>query len=100
MIMKYRISEKAISDLEKIWLYTYNKWSLEQADRYHSQIINEIEYIVDNFELGLNMDHVRLGYRMSKVKSHLIFYKRIENNTVEIVRILHQNMDIEKRLNE
>jgi toxin ParE1/3/4 len=77
MIMKYRISEKAIADLEKIWFYTYKKWSLKQADRYHRQIINEIEYIVDNFELGRNMDHVRLGYRMSKVKFHLIFYKRI-----------------------
>jgi len=98
--MKYRISEKAISDLEKIWLYTYNKWSLEQADRYHSQIISEIEYIVDKFELGRKMDHVRLGYRMSKVKFHLIFYKKIEKNTVEIIRILHQNMDIENRLNE
>jgi len=30
--MKYRISEKAISDLEKIWFYTFNKWSKEQAD--------------------------------------------------------------------
>jgi toxin ParE1/3/4 len=98
--MKYRISEKAIADLEKIWFYTFNKWSIDQADRYHNQIIGEIEYIVDNYELGRKMDHVRLGYRMTKVKFHLIFYRQIEENTVEIVRILHQNMDIENRLKE
>ncbi|NJK86461.1 MAG: type II toxin-antitoxin system RelE/ParE family toxin [Bacteroidales bacterium] len=98
MIKKYRISEKAISDLEKIWLYTFNKWSREQADRYHNLIVDEIEYIVENFEFCRKMDYVRAGYRMSKVKSHLIFFKKAEDNIIEIIRILHQNMDIENRL--
>ncbi|MDP4275070.1 MAG: type II toxin-antitoxin system RelE/ParE family toxin, partial [Bacteroidota bacterium] len=35
---------------------------------------------------------------MSKVKSHLIFFKKTEDNIMEIIRILHQNMDIENRL--
>jgi toxin ParE1/3/4 len=100
MIKKYRISEKAISDLEKIWLYTLNKWSREQADRYHNLIMDEIEYIVDNFDLCRKMDYVRVGYKMSKVKSHLIFCKTTEDNIIEIIRILHQNMDIENRLKE
>ncbi|MFA6403020.1 MAG: type II toxin-antitoxin system RelE/ParE family toxin [Salinivirgaceae bacterium] len=100
MTGRYRISEKAISDLEKIWFYTFNKWSLELADRYHQLIISEIEYIVNNFELSRKMDYVRPGYRMSKVKSHLIFYKQTEDDIIEIIRILHQNMDIENRLEE
>ena len=98
MIRRYRISEKAVTDLEKIWLYTLNKWSLEQADRYHNLIINEIEYIADNFNLSRRMDYVRSGYRMSKVKSYLIFYKKNEDDIIEVIRILHQNMDIENRL--
>ena len=96
----YRVSEKATHDLEKIWLYTFNKWSLKQADRYHNLIISEIEFIVDNFKLSRKMDYVRHGYRMSKVKSHLIFFKKTEDNIVEVIRILHQNMDIENRLIE
>jgi len=95
---KYRISQKAIFDLEKIWLYTLNNWSREQADRYHNLIINEIKFIVDNYESCRKIDYVRTGYRMSKVKSHLIFFKKTEDNTIEIIRILHQNMDIENRL--
>lgn len=43
------------------------------------------------------MDHVRKGYRASKVKFHLIFYK-VSNDIEEIVRILHERMDIENRL--
>ncbi|WP_414635406.1 type II toxin-antitoxin system RelE/ParE family toxin [Agriterribacter sp.] len=36
----------------------------------------------------------------SKVKSHLIFYRLTEKqNEIEIIRILHQRMDIESQLN-
>lgn len=100
MIQKYRISEKAIEDLEKIWLYTLKIWSLEQADRYHELIINEIEFIAGNFNLSRKMNYVRSKYRMSKVKSHLIFFKKADDDLIEIIRILHQNMDIENRLKE
>jgi toxin ParE1/3/4 len=98
MIQRYRISEKAISDLEKIWLYTYRKWSKEQADRYHNLIVDEIEFIANNYYLSSKIDYIRKGYRMTKVKSHLIFAKKSEDDIIEIVRILHQNMDIENRL--
>ena len=35
----YRISEKAVEDLEDIWTYTFHKWSIKQADRYYNLII-------------------------------------------------------------
>lgn len=44
---------------------------------------------------GKSMEHVRKGYRASKVKSHFIFY-RIVNDTIEVIRILHERMDTEK----
>ena len=40
--MRYSISEKANQDIEKIWLYTFENWSLEQADRYYNLILDEI----------------------------------------------------------
>lgn len=94
----YRISKKAIIDLEKIWLYTYKKWSLEQADRYHNLIINEIEFISRNYNLSRKIDYIRQNYRVSKVKSHLVFFRLSEDGMIEIVRILHQSMDIKNRL--
>jgi Plasmid stabilization system protein len=30
----YIISEEALKDIDNIWLYTAESWSLEQADRY------------------------------------------------------------------
>ena len=95
---KYRISEQAIKDLNAIWIYTLNKWSKEQADRYYDLIIGEIEFISDNFLTGKSAEQTRKNYRVTKIKSHLIFYRKIENDIVEIVRILHQRMYIKKRL--
>ena len=96
---KYRISKQAISDLNDIWVYTFHKWSKMQADRYYDLIIGEIEFIADNYLVGKSAEQTRKNYRVSKIKSHLIFYKKAENEIVEIVRIIHQRMDIKKRLN-
>jgi len=97
--LPFVISKKAVSDLEEIWLYTVEKWSVEQADRYYNLIFDEINYLCKNSAAGKSMEYVRKGYRTSKVKSHLIFY-RILNNTIEVIRILHERMDIENRLND
>ena len=97
--LSFVISNKAVSDLQEIWLYTVETWSVEQADRYYNLIFDEINYICKNSTAGKSMEHVRKGYRASKVKSHLIFY-RLLDNTIEVIRILHEHMDIENRLND
>lgn len=99
--MKYKISKAALSDLEKIWLYTFETWSREQADYYFDLIINEIEYLSENPKSGKDYNDVRKGYFRSRVKSHFIFYKINPNlQEIEIIRILHQQMDISSLLNE
>jgi toxin ParE1/3/4 len=98
--MSYSISEKAKQDIEKIWLYTFENWSLEQADRYFNLILDEIEFIAKHAESGKSVDYIKTGYRTSLVKSHIIFYKKSSGNKVEIIRVLHQNMDIENRIDE
>ena len=100
MTPKYRISAKALEDLEDIWLYSYRKWSKEQADKYHRLIFEEIESIVINYDLCRSVDYIRIGYKVTKVKSHLIYFKKSNDGVIEIIRILHQKMDIENRINE
>ena len=95
---QYQISKQAINDLNEIWVYTFNKQSKNQADHYYDLIIREIEFIADNYLIGKPVEHSRKNYRVTKVKYHLIFYRKLENGIVEIVRILNQRMDIKKRL--
>ncbi|MFP5439602.1 MAG: type II toxin-antitoxin system RelE/ParE family toxin [Bacteroidia bacterium] len=94
----YILNEEAIADINDIWFYTAQTWSVEQADRYYNLILDEIEYIADNFESSYDFGRLRKGYRYSKVKSHLIFYRKSDENEIEVVRILHKSMDIDKRL--
>jgi toxin ParE1/3/4 len=96
--MNYKISEAAIADLDAIWLYTFENWSRMQADRYYSLLVDEIKFVSENFEYGKDFKSVRKGYRYIKVKSHLIFYKKNKDHIVEIVRILHEKMDISNRI--
>ncbi|MFB9078099.1 type II toxin-antitoxin system RelE/ParE family toxin [Flavobacterium procerum] len=97
--MNYKISIEASYDLEKIWLYTFDTWSAEQADRYLKLILDEIEYLCLKPNSGKDFSHIRKGYFRTKVKSHLIFYKiNIKQNEIEIIRVLHQIMDIENHL--
>ncbi|WP_396174556.1 type II toxin-antitoxin system RelE/ParE family toxin [Flavobacterium sp.] len=96
----YIISEKALDDLNTIWIYTAENSSIEQANRYYNLIMDEIEYVAENFETTKDFASIRKDYRYSKVKSHLIFCKQIENTEMEVVRILHERMDIKNRIND
>lgn len=60
--MKYKLSIQAEIDLENIWLYTFEKWSLEKADYYYDLIMDEIEYISTNPKSRKDYNDVRKGY--------------------------------------
>ena len=99
--MKYKISKEAEKDLEKIWLYTFETWSLEQADFYYDLLMDEIEYLAENPKNGIDFSQIRKGYFRSRVKSHFIFYRvSVKSDEIEIIRILHQQMDIDSQLTE
>ena len=75
--------------------------SVEQADRYFNLLMNEIDYLTEYPKSGKDYNEIRNGYYRAKVKSHFIFYEiNLKNNEVEVIRILHQQMDIESRLKE
>ena len=99
--MDYKISKQAEIDLENIWLYTFEEWSLEQADYYFDLIMDEIEYISKNPKSGKDYSNVRKGYFRSRMKSHFIFYRiNLKEEKVEYIRSLHQQMDIDSHINE
>ncbi len=99
--MKFKISHEAKSDLEAIWLYTFENWSLAQADKYINLIFDEIEFLAQNPYSGRNYDEIRTGYHRSQVNSHFIFYKiNSRSDEIEVIRILHQKMQIDAHLNK
>ena len=100
--MKYKISSKAQSDLINIWEFTFDNWSIDQADRYYKLLIDKIKEICQKPDLGRRYDNIRKYYWGVNVKSHIIFYKINDagEGTIEVIRILHQRMDLLSRLKE
>ena len=96
----YRLTRKAKLDLKTIWNYTYNTWSQTQADQYLSNLMAEFDTISTSPNKGKNykgLDPMILGLKKNK---HIIFYRIVEPGTVEVIRILHEAMDIPGRMTE
>lgn len=99
--MNFILSEKAKMDLMNIWDYTFHKWSESQATKYYNLILDKIEELKEYPKLGQVINEVKMDYWKTRVQSHFIFYKiNLKKNEIEIIRILHQQMDIDSRLNE
>lgn len=93
----YTLSPAAQVDVERIWYYTVEHWSKQQAERYTRSIQAVCEALCDGSRVGQSADDIRTGYRKAAVGSHVIFYC-MHGNTVEVIRILHQRMDIERHM--
>ena len=98
-MLNFEISKLGLEDLENIWEYTVEQWSIEQANKYYNEIFSEINKICVNIDFGKPIDEIKKGHRRANVKSHMILYK-VKGTTIYIDRILHQKMDIEKHLYE
>ncbi|WP_119273623.1 type II toxin-antitoxin system RelE/ParE family toxin [Taklimakanibacter deserti] len=92
----YKLSPLAEADLENIWLYTFQRWSLEQADSYHAAIVSAFEGLAAGTKRGRTVS-IREGYFKYSVGSHLVFYK-LSDTGIDVVRVLHQRMDIDSHL--
>lgn len=88
----YRLSPHAEADLEEIWLYTFNRWSLEQADSYQATLVKAFEGLVSGVKVGRPAE-IRRGYFKYPVGSHMVFY-RSSDEFIDIIRVLHQRMDV------
>lgn len=92
--------QKAINDLNNIWNYTFEKWSENQADTYYETIKFACKEIGANPNIGLEYPAVSTNLLGLKTGRHIIFYQLISGNEIEIIRILHERMDLKNRLTE
>ena len=91
------VRPRARRDLKEIWLYTVQQWGTAQANQYLYALDREIQGLLKFPELGIPYDHIRPGYRSLQVKRHLVFYRR-NGQRLEIVRVLHDAMDVKSHL--
>jgi len=97
---KVILRQKAIDDLNDIWDYTFEQWSENQADKYYGTLKFACKEIGANPDLGKEYEGIErnlLGFKSGK---HIIFYHKISEDEIEVIRILHERMDLKIRLTE
>lgn len=99
-MVRYKLTNKAVEDLTHIQNYTFDKWSENQAEKYYLMLLENCNEIAFNPELGKEYSVIAENLFGLKAGRHIIFYRNIEGNEVEITRILHEQMDLKNRLTE
>ncbi|MEQ9406008.1 MAG: type II toxin-antitoxin system RelE/ParE family toxin [Cyclobacteriaceae bacterium] len=94
----YRLTNLAVEDLASIWNYTFDNWSETQADYYYQQLIESFEKIAKKPNSGKNYNGIAKDLFGFQVNRHIVFYRTMKSDEVEIARILHERMDLKSRL--
>lgn len=96
----YRLSPAARNDLNDIWNYTLRQWGASQAERYVLSLRDACDALAAGRRQGQAIDGIRPGYRKLPVGSHFLFYRLDPPARIEIIRILHQRMNVPSRLGQ
>ncbi len=97
---KYKLTNKAVEDLSKIWDNTYEVWSENQADKYYFELIEDCQVLAENQNLAKNYTEISDDIYGYKSGQHIIFIRIMSENEIEITRFLHSRMDLKNRIQE
>ena len=102
MSSNYLFSPLALADLSDIWDYSFSNWGADQADAYVLAVHAACEALAQTLAkgrlVGQSAEHIRAGYRKHLIGSHVIFFRCLTGDKVEVVRILNQRMDVPAHL--
>jgi toxin ParE1/3/4 len=94
------LRQEAIDDLTDIWEYTLQEWSENQADKYFETIKFACKEIGKNPNIGKVYTEISKNLLGLKSGKHIIFYHKISEDEIEVIRILHERMDLKNRIND
>ena len=100
MANKFSLSKKAVEDLSGIWEYTIQAWSETQADKYYYMLLGVCQDLADGTTAARQYPEIHPDLFGARAGQHLIFFRQIRKDTIEIVRILHSRMDLRNRMEE
>jgi toxin ParE1/3/4 len=91
----YRLSSQAEADLAEIWVYSAERWSHEQADRYIDALVSRFDWLCDNPQLWKPRPDITEGLYSYPQQSHVIYFRAQGDppDLIEIVRVLHGRME-------
>lgn len=97
---KYILSKKALEDLNNIWNYTCEVWSEEQAESYYLLLTDCCQNLANNKLNGRKYLEVSEDLYGILIGQHIIFYQKSNKGHLQVIRILHSQMDLKIRIQE
>ena len=97
MSASYRLTIRALQDLNAIADYTIERWGADQMERYLKLLDNRFEWLAQNPLAGRERNDVHRGYRSFPEGSHVIFYI-FSGDYVDVIGVPHKSMDIGSHL--
>jgi toxin ParE1/3/4 len=94
----FTLTRKAKEDMLAIGRYTRKHWGATQQNHYLSLLDSAFHDLANKRAIGQPCTEIRTGYFKYHIGKHLIFYRHIAPDQIEIVRILHGRMDISRHL--
>ncbi len=116
--MTFRSTRHAVQDVEECIAWSAAKFGKSAARRYQKLIATAIKEIaakpdlsgsreIKGLQRGIRLYHLRhsrkravVGGHIVKRPRHFIVYKVLESGIVEIIRLLHDSMELESHLSE
>jgi toxin ParE1/3/4 len=92
---RIELSQQAKEDFRDILSYTLTTWGESQLAKYRASINDALHVILHNSSAG--RPSVKPALMVLTVEQHRIFYRTIDD-TIYIVRILHERMDTSRHL--
>lgn len=111
---RFRLSRLAQADLARILATSIERWGIEGRQRYAAMLADAIRKVAAEPESpttrarselapglrSLHLQYSRAEARRAKVKRppHILYYRVIAPDVIEIVRVLHERMDPSRHL--
>lgn len=95
---RFSLTKQALEDLREIGRYTQERWGREQRRHYLALLDRYFHALAENPNQGQRCEEIRAGYRKFPSGRHVIFYREQATGGIEIIRVLHERMDLETHL--
>ena len=94
---RYVFSNKAENDLVEIYRYGFITYGENKADLYIEALKEKCQFIADMPNLCPDRDEFNPPVKIYHHKKHLIIYI-VETDFIQIIRVLHERMDIQQHM--
>lgn len=92
------LTKSAEEDLTEIWLYTFETWGFDQAEKYYDQITTCCKAIGTGKAPSKLVAGLTDNIHVHRCEAHYIFF--LSNERPIIIAILHGRMDFIVRLHD